>query len=50
MSRPAVSYARTAGGVGTDATMKNEVLCKFLCHNLFVIHQAFEELRITATF
>jgi len=30
--------------------MKNEVLCKFLGHNIVVVHQAIEELGIEATF
>ena len=34
----------------TDTAMKNEVLLKFLCHNLVVVHQAIMELGIAATF
>jgi transposase len=34
----------------TDTAMKNEVLCKFLCHNIVVVHQAIEELGIAANF
>jgi transposase len=34
----------------TDVAMKNEVLLKFLCHNLVVVHQAITELGIEATF
>lgn len=34
----------------TDVAMKNEVLLKFLCHNVVVIHQAIIELGIEATF
>jgi len=30
----------------TDVAMKNEVLCKFLCHNIVVVHQAVAELGI----
>ena len=34
----------------TDTAMKNEVLCKFLCHNIDVVHQAIIELGIDGTF
>lgn len=34
----------------TDVAMKNEVLCKFLCHNIVVVHQAIAELGIEADF
>jgi transposase len=34
----------------TDAAMKNEVLCKFLCHNIVVVHQAQVELGIVPMF
>jgi transposase len=34
----------------TDVAMKNEVLCKFLCHNLCVIHQSQIELGIAPLF
>jgi hypothetical protein len=34
----------------TDVAMKNEVLCKFLCHNIVVVHQAIAELGIEAKF
>jgi transposase len=34
----------------TDMAMKNEVLCKFLCHNIVVVHQAQIELGIAPTF
>lgn len=34
----------------TDTAMKNEVLCKFLCHNLCVVIQSQCELGIEATF
>lgn len=34
----------------TDVSMKNEVLLKFLCHNVVVIHQAIIELGIDGTF
>jgi transposase len=34
----------------TDVAMKNEVLCKFLCHNLCVVHQSHIELGIEPTF
>jgi transposase len=34
----------------TDTAMKNEVLCKFLCHNIVVVHQAAIELGIEANF
>lgn len=34
----------------TDAAMKNEVLCKFLCHNIVVVHQAMIELGIDGEF
>lgn len=30
--------------------MKNEVLLKFLCHNIVVVHQAIIELGIEGTF
>jgi transposase len=33
-----------------ETAMKNEVLLKFLCHNLVVVHQAILELGIAATF
>jgi transposase len=34
----------------TDVSMKNEVLCKFLCHNVCVIHQSIIELGIEGPF
>jgi transposase len=34
----------------TDVAMKNEVLCKFLCHNVVVVHQAMIELGIDGEF
>jgi transposase len=34
----------------TDVAMKNEVLCKFLCHNICVIHQSHIELGIAPVF
>lgn len=34
----------------TDVAMKNEVLCKVLCHNICCLISAFYELGITATF
>jgi transposase len=34
----------------TDTAMKNEVLCKFLCHNIVVVHQAIIELGIEGEF
>jgi len=34
----------------TDTAMKNETLCKFLCHNLCVVIQSQCELEIEATF
>lgn len=34
----------------TDVAMKNEVLCKFLCHNLCVVHQSHVELGIEPVF
>jgi transposase len=34
----------------TDVAMKNEVLCKFLCHNIVVVHQAIVELGIEGEF
>jgi transposase len=34
----------------TDTAMKNEVLCKFLCHNIVVVHQAVIELGIEPVF
>ena len=34
----------------TDVAMKNEVLCKFLCHNVVVVHQAIIELGIDGEF
>jgi transposase len=34
----------------TDVAMHNEVLCKFLCHNLCVVHQSHIELGIEPVF
>ena len=34
----------------TDVAMKNEVLCKFLCHNIVVVHQSIIELGIEPIF
>jgi transposase len=34
----------------TDTAMKNEVLCKFLCHNIVVVHQSHVELGIEPVF
>jgi transposase len=34
----------------TDVAMKNEVLCKFLCHNICVVHQSHIELGIVPVF
>jgi len=34
----------------TDVAMKNEVLCKFLCHNIVVVHQSQIELGIEQVF
>jgi transposase len=34
----------------TDMAMKNEVLCKFLCHNIVVVHQSHIELGIEPVF
>ena len=34
----------------TDVAMKNEVLLKFLCHNVVVVHQSQVELGIEPTF
>jgi transposase len=34
----------------TDVAMRNEVLCKFLCHNIVVVHQAMIELGIDGEF
>jgi transposase len=34
----------------TDTAMKNEVLCKFLCHNVCVVHQSHVELGIEPVF
>lgn len=34
----------------TDVAMKNEVLCKFLCHNIVVVHQSQIELNIEPVF
>lgn len=34
----------------TDTAMKNEVLCKFLCHNIVVVHQSAIELGIEPVF
>lgn len=34
----------------TDTAMKNEVLCKFLCHNIVVVHQSQIELGIEPMF
>jgi transposase len=34
----------------TDVAMRNEVLCKFLCHNIVVVHQSHVELGIEPVF
>ena len=34
----------------TDVAMKNEVLCKFLLHNVCVVHQSHVELGIEPVF
>jgi transposase len=34
----------------TDTAMANEVLCKFLCHNVVVVHQSHVELGIEPVF
>jgi transposase len=34
----------------TDVAMKNEVLCKFLCHNICAVHQSHLELGIVPVF
>jgi transposase len=34
----------------TEVAMKNEVLCKFLCHNICVVHQSHIELGIEPVF
>jgi len=34
----------------TDVAMKNEVLCKLLCHNIVVVHQPHVELGIEPVF
>ena len=34
----------------TDVAMKNEVLCKVLCHNIVVVHQSHVELGIEPVF
>ena len=34
----------------TDVAMKNEVLCKFLCHNICVVHKSHIELGIAPVF
>lgn len=34
----------------SDTVMKNEVLCKFLCHNICVVHQSQVELGIEPIF
>jgi transposase len=34
----------------TDVAMKNEVLCKFLCHNICAVHQSHLELGIAPVF
>jgi transposase len=34
----------------TDVAMKNEVLCKFLCHNICAVHQSHRELGIAPVF
>ena len=34
----------------TDVAMQNEVLCKFVCHNIVVVHSAIIELGIEGTF
>jgi transposase len=34
----------------TDTAMTNEVLCKFLCHNIVVVHQSHIELGIEPVF
>jgi len=34
----------------SDPAMVNEVLCKFLCHNICVVHQSHVELGIEPVF
>ncbi len=34
----------------SDVAMKNEVLCKFLCHNIVVVHQSIIELGVEGVF
>ncbi len=34
----------------TDTAMKNEALCKLLCHNICVVHQSHVELGIEEAF
>jgi hypothetical protein len=34
----------------TDVAMANEVYCKFLCHNICVVHQSHVELGIEPVF
>ncbi len=34
----------------TDVAMKNEVLCKILCHNIVVVHRSAIELGIEPVF
>jgi transposase len=34
----------------SDVAMKNEVLCKFLCHNICVVHKSHIDLGISAAF
>src|SRR5205085_5360211 len=34
----------------TDIAMKNEVLCKFLCHNIVVVHRSHMELGLSPVF
>jgi transposase len=49
-----MSMAKAKFGDGvrsrTDTAMKNEVLCKFLCHNICVVHQSQLELGIEPVF
>jgi hypothetical protein len=33
-----------------DVAIKNEVLCKFLCHNIVVVHQSHIEFGIAPVF
>ena len=50
MNQPETKRGRVAVRSKTDIAMKNEVLCKILCHNICCLISAMYELGITPTF